>query len=71
MTLQEVCQAIEAETHTRTWVEANNATRLAVIAGCMDEWEIDKPEQAGKKIKQRKPRKPKTVPLTQHAEGSE
>ena len=70
MTVEEAYAAIEAETRTATWKEANITLRVLVIKSIFEQV-TSEPEQAAKKIKQRKPRKSKTVPLTQHAEGSE
>lgn len=70
MTLTEVCTAIEAETRTRTWAEATVALRVLVIQGII-ECLTSEAAGAAKKVRQRKPRKAKTVPLTQHAEASE
>lgn len=71
MTIREVCLAIEAETHSRTWAAANLEMRLSVIESCIDNWTGEPSNAAKKVVKVRKPRKAKTVPLTQHAEGSE
>lgn len=72
-TIQQVCVAIEAETHTITWEEAPLQVRLASIRRCIEKWtgESQEPE-AAKKTKQRKPRGPNKAketkkPLTQHA----
>ena len=69
MTIEEAYAAIEAETRTATWKEANITLRVLVIKSIFEQVSSE-PEEVAKKVVKRKPRKAKAAPLTQHAEGA-